>query len=115
MGVPRAREGGGEQQFSTTTEQQLPGRDAVTAALRICPRHRAGAAGHLGQSRAAHAQIPGSGGLEEGSRKIGILSVLGNLLKIFFWEVKGLVVVSILLLTAVPWGNEEDKIAGTEG
>jgi len=32
-----------------------------------------------------------------------------------FWEVKGLVVVSVLLLTAVPWGNEEDEIERTEG
>lgn len=56
-----------------------------------------------------------AGRVEGRSTKICILSALGNLLNMFFGEAKGLMVGSILLLRAVPWGNEEDRIARTEG
>ena len=83
--------------------------------LRICPRQRAGAPGHLGQSGAAPVQIPGSsGGAGEKHKNMRVVSPW-QFAENIFWEVKGLVVVSILLLTAMPWGNEEDRIARTEG
>lgn len=88
---------------------RLPELGAVTAALRDLPSASGGRAEQHPYKALAVGEVEGR------SRKMCILSALGNLLKILFWEVRGLVVVSILLLTAVPLGNGENKIGRTEG
>lgn len=97
VGVPGAREGGQAAAHSSSAARQ---------SSRICPWHRAEQ--HSYKSLAA---AEGGVGREKQNNIVSFWQFAENI----FVEVKGLVVASILLLTAVPWGNEEDKIARTEG
>lgn len=86
---------GALQQHSRVVRWARAGQGKV-GRCRSCPQHGAGG------GRAEHRAAAVSWG---NAQRAGSM----------VWEVNGLVVVSLLLLTAVPWGSEENSIAGTEG